>query len=290
MGENAVSDAATTIGPWTYVWRAAPRPFLHPVRTPAGHVISCDAPDDHWWHHGLWFTIKFVNGENFWEEYDEFGLLEQTEPPEVSRHDDRVEATSRLRWQRPEGRGVVIEQKTTLVHRDLDDRAHCIDWDVALRPVVDVELDRTPFTTWGGYGGLTFRGRADWHDTSLMLPDGRSRERVLGDRAVWLSLQGPVTALGDPEVGLVIMDHPDNPTWPSPWYASTRAETYGSSGWSNFANAAFLWDGPITVSVGNELRLRHRVIVHDGVWTPERISDEWQRWSGGTSTAAPLTN
>ena len=30
----------TPIGPWTYQWQDVPRPFVHPVRTPAGRVVS----------------------------------------------------------------------------------------------------------------------------------------------------------------------------------------------------------------------------------------------------------
>ncbi|MEZ5238765.1 MAG: DUF6807 family protein [Microthrixaceae bacterium] len=64
---------------------------------PGGRVISVDAPADHPWHHGLWYTIKFVNDDNFWEEFGEFGLLVQEEPPEPGPRG----STSRLRWHRP---------------------------------------------------------------------------------------------------------------------------------------------------------------------------------------------
>ncbi len=48
---------------------------------------------------------------------------------------------------------------------------------------------------------------------------------------------------------VAILDHPANVRFPPPWYASTRAETYGD-GWANFVNAAFLWDGPLLVPAG----------------------------------------
>ena len=77
-------------GGWTYHWGARKRPFLHPVTTPGGQVLTRDAPEDHPWHHGLWFTIKFVNEENFWEEYDAYGVLRHQGEPTVEGDSVRV--------------------------------------------------------------------------------------------------------------------------------------------------------------------------------------------------------
>src|SRR5699024_5487896 len=48
-------DGIVVADRWTYRWAASRRPHIHPVRTPAGHVLTRDAPDDHPWHHALWF-------------------------------------------------------------------------------------------------------------------------------------------------------------------------------------------------------------------------------------------
>jgi hypothetical protein len=284
---------STAIGEWTYRWREVPRPFVHPVTTPSGHVLSTDSPADHPWHHALWFTIKFVNGENFWEEYDDFGLLVQDSPPSVTLSDDgSTRAVSHLEWHRPSGDsvsddGVVLREVRVMEQQRLSADASSMDWDIRLTPLVDVTLDRTPFTTWGGYGGLTLRGSPDWHDSVLRLPDGAERARVLGERAPWCALDGAIglarapqgVQVADPEVGMVMLDHPGNPKHPTPWYASTRADTYGAQSWANFVNAAFLWDGPIRLPAGDELRLRHRFIAHDGRWSLGRIDEAWCAWT-----------
>jgi hypothetical protein len=44
-------------------------------------------------------------------------------------------------------------------------------------------------------------------------------------------------------------------------------------------NAAFLWDEPLAVEPGVPLRLRYRVLVHDGGWPIERIEAEYARWT-----------
>lgn len=237
---------------WTYNADHRKRPNLHPVATPAGHVLTRDAPPDHPWHHGLWFTIKYVNGENFWEEDPPYGVL---------RHRD----DTTLHWIRPDRESVVIVEDRRLDHVDLGEDAYAIDINIVLTPQVDVVLDRTPFTTWGGYSGLALRGRSDWTDTRIMLADGSEHERVLGTPSEWCDISGAV----DGGTGGVLMV-PDAVT---PWYGSTRAATYGDDGWSNFLNAAFLWDRPEEVKAGDQRAFGFRVVVHDGVWSRDRCAE-----------------
>jgi len=227
-------------------------------------VLTREAPDDHPWHHGLWFTIKFVNGENFWEEYDEFGVLHHEGAPDTAVLDDRTVAVSGVvRWVRPDGSTVVVDDSRRFTHRVLADDAYAIDVEITLVPRVDVVLDRTPFTTWGGYGGLTLRGADGWTDTRLLLADGTAHQQIHGTRARWCDLS---SARG----GIAIVDHPTNARFPTPWYGSTRADTYGE-GWANFFNAAFLWDEPLSVASGEALTRRHRVVVHDDLWDVDRV-------------------
>src|SRR6185503_13810634 len=57
---------------WRYVYLSgapaneAPRPYAHPIWSPAGDVLTNFRPNDHPWHHGLSLTITSVDGVNFW--------------------------------------------------------------------------------------------------------------------------------------------------------------------------------------------------------------------------------
>ena len=274
-------DTVTVDGRWSYVWGDSRRPHLHPVRTPAGHVLTCNAPDDHPWHHGLWFTIKYVNDENFWETYDAYGVLRhQGAPTVIAEADGRVTVAGSLHWIRPDRATVAVVEDRTITYVPLGDDAYALDLDTSLVPASDVRLDRTPFTTWGGYGGLTVRGPGDFVDTRITLADGSVHDRVTGTPSTWLDLSGTVTAAGaDAPAGIALFDHPANRRHPVPFYASCRNETYGDDGWSNFANAAFLWDGPMDLVAGEILRVRHRVIVHDGHWPLDRLTAAYRAWS-----------
>jgi hypothetical protein len=249
---------------WTYNADHRKRPNVHPVATPSGAVLTRDAPPDHPWHHALWFTIKFVNEENFWEEAAPYGVL---------RHVDG----ETVHWIRPDRETVVIVDRRTIVETDVGAAdAYALDWSITLTPQVDVVLDRTPFTTWGGYGGLALRGRSDWTDTRLLLDDGKDHDRVLGVPSAWCDLSGTVDGA---TAGVLLLDGPDNPRHPVPWYGSTRAATYGDEGWSNFLNAAFLWDDPLEVRAGDALAFEFRVVVHDGMFDVDRCRAEWARWT-----------
>lgn len=247
---------------WTYNAEHRKRPNVHPVTSPSGAVLTRDAPPDHPWHHALWFTIKYVNGENFWEEVDAYGVLRHVGPTTVH-------------WIRPDRSTVAVVDERSLTHVDLGEGAYAIDWSIDLTPQADTVFDRTPFTTWGGYGGLAMRGRPDWTDTRLLLADGSVHERVLGMPSRWCDLSGSVEG-GD--AGVLFLDHPSNPRSPVPWYGSTRAATYGDEGWSNFVNAAFLWDEALAVGAGATLSFRYRAVVHDGVWSTEACAEQWERW------------
>jgi len=249
-------------GGWTYVWDHRRKPHLHPVTTPAGQVLTRVEPPDHPWQRGVWFVVKFVDGDNFWEEGDPngWGVQRHTGPPETT----PTSVTGDLVWIRPDRETVAIHEHRRLDHIVLDDHAFAIDWDVSLSAPADAVLDRSPYMgVWGGYSGLAFRGRDDWRDTRLLLDDGVARDRVAPHRSRWCDLSSEAG-------GVCILDHPGNPSHPVPFYATTRAGPGYGDGWSNTLYPAFLWDGPLHLAAGAELRFRYRVVVHDGLWDTAR--------------------
>jgi hypothetical protein len=267
-------------GGWTYAWDHRRKPHVHPMATPAGVVLTRVEPPDHPWQRGVWFVVKFVDGDNFWEEWDPAGWGVQRHDGAPLVDDATVTVTGDLRWIRPDRTTVAMHEHRVLRHVPVDDDAYALDWDVTLAVpdgVGSAVLDRTPYTgVWGGYSGLALRGREDWHDTRLLLDDGAAQARVAPQRSRWCDLSG--TADGRP-VGVCVLDHPDNPAHPVPFYATTRAGDGYGDGWANTVYPAFLWDGPHVLTAGEALRLRYRVAVHDGTWDADRCAAEWHRWT-----------
>ncbi|QXC62406.1 PmoA family protein [Aquihabitans sp. G128] len=279
--EPAWTDLDVTVADrWTYTWADRKRPHLHPVATPAGHVLTCNEPEDHFWHHGLWFTIKYLDEDNFWEEMPPYGVLRHDERPEVTHGPDgQVALSGELRWTRPDRETVALVQQLTLTHVPLEADAYAIDLDTTLTATDAVRLDRTEYTTWGGYGGFTIRGTNELVDTTLLLPDGSRNDRLVGVPGRWCDVAGTVTTGGaNAPAGLAIFDHPGNVRHPVPWYGTTW-DGYGEGDWTNFCNAAFLWEGPLELAAGESLRVRHRALVHDGHWPVDRLDAAWHAWA-----------
>ena len=253
-----------TAPPWSYDAGHRRKPHVHPVQTLAGHVLTTVEPDDHPWQRGLWFAVKFVDGDNFWEELDPYG---------VQRHvDDRT-----LHWIRPDRETVAVVEHRRLGHVPLTDERYAIDWETVLMAGTATVLDRTEYTTWGGYGGLALRGAPTWSDTELTLDDGTRHPSVAGAPSRWLDITG---RFGDAVAGVAVLDHPDNPRHPVPWYASTRAGPGYGDGWANFVNAAILFHRPLTLDAGERLSFRYRLVVHDGAAGPADVDEWWGHWAG----------
>ena len=248
--------------PFTYVADHRRKPHVHPLCTAAGRVLTTAEPDDHPWQRGLWFAVKFVDGDNFWEELDPYGVLRHV--------DDET-----VHWIRPDRETVAVVERRRITHSALSDAVYASDWDTTLVPRADTVLDRTEYTTWGGYGGLALRGRNDWCDTQLTLDDGHPCDSVVGAPSCWLGITGE---LDGAVVGVTVLDHPRNPRHPVPWYASTRAGPGYGEGWANFVNAAFLFHEPLALAAGEELRFRYRVVVHDGAIGEDNRQRWWDDW------------
>ena len=170
---------------------------------------------------------------------------------------------------------MVIDEQRVIDRRDLDrDDAFALDWTTSLRPRIDVELERTPYTTWGGYGGLTLRGAGDWEDTRILVADGSVHRRPEAVPSPWCDLSSD-------DAGMLFLDHPDNVRHPVTWYGATRSRVYGTDGWSNYLNAAFLFHEGMRLGAGEVLTMRYRIVVHDGMWDVETCQHAWEAWSGG---------
>lgn len=248
---------------WVYRYGDTLKPHLASVRTPAGHELALVEPVDHLWHRGLWFAIKFVNGVNYWEEREPFGRQQTIGIPAVEATEETVTLTTALDWIGPDG-DVPVREERRIRYRGSGD-VFAFTWTSAITARVDLELDRTPYTTWGGYGGLSFRGTRTWHIERYLTEAVSDRTLPAGIRAPWADLSGTFDGGPDLAGGILMIDCNAEQRGQTPWYS-------GGNPSMNFLNAAFLFEGPERLPEGDTLELSYHVVIHDGIWTREDIT------------------
>jgi hypothetical protein len=259
-------------------------PYFHPLRTTDGRLLTWDRPPDHLWHHGLWFSWKFINKVNYWE------LDAKTGRPagRTSWSNVRIATGRDLKARidmdlayRPAGEDapVLSEKRTIEISPPGADGVYAIDWTCAFRADAAVLLDRTPLPgetggeVWGGYAGLSLRLAEGLSEPVVMTSDGLvdvwTEDRYRGRHAA-VDYSGLV---GERPAGVAILDHPANPRSPSPWYVIRSAEM-------SFFTPAVLCFEPLFLRSGEAIVLRYRVLVHPGRWDEGRLRSESERFSG----------
>ncbi|RME94365.1 MAG: hypothetical protein D6766_06020, partial [Verrucomicrobia bacterium] len=193
------------------------KPSFHPVALPDGPCVTWYRPPDHPWHRGLWFSWKYINRVNYWEEDPATGAsagVTEQEPPAVElRPDHRARIRQKLTYH-PAGKEPVLrEERLIEVHPPGEDGTLVFDWDLTFAALTHVVLDRTPPPAGGGpggYAGLSIRMAEALTGRSAVTTETNEvtwrRERFWG-RAPGLEYRGRI---GEQTLGVAILDHPDN--------------------------------------------------------------------------------
>jgi hypothetical protein len=258
-----------------------PKPFFHPLAVPGGPVLTVDRPADHPWHHGLWFAWKYINGINYWEPAPGASLPEgRTEWVDVqveTRADFSARIVMEIRYRPAGGDSVMTEHRVVEISPPDTQGVFHQDWTLAFTATGgDVVLSRTPIpgepegVAWGGYAGLSVRFANELADVRAVTSQGPidlSAGTYRG-RAAAMDYSGVIEQR---EVGIAILDHPDNLNSPSPWYA-IRDDTM------RYFSPAVLCFGPHTLEAGQTLCLRYRVLMHPGRWDAETLRGAFENY------------
>jgi hypothetical protein len=146
------------------------RPYLHPIQTLNGVVISDCEPEDHTWHLGLSLAMQDVNGTNLWggrtyvrgQGYswlDDHGRI--THEGFDEQEADRL--VQRLAW-RDRGGGVLLTERRTIEASPVDDLSWrlVLGWELTAPEKVVMGSPTTNGREYGaGYGGCFLRLAAD---------------------------------------------------------------------------------------------------------------------------------
>ena len=130
----------------------SPKPYLHPLRTRAGHLVSLFRPHDHVWHKGIAWSLPVVGEENFWGgptyvhgqfyvQLPNNGTQQHVGAVEASITDGVVELAHDLEWI-TEGGARIITERRRISARVLTEGAWALTFDTALtnasgQPIAD---------------------------------------------------------------------------------------------------------------------------------------------------------
>jgi hypothetical protein len=272
------------------------KPVLYPVNTSSGVVITRGYPldpepwerVDHPHHVGIWLNHGDVNDLDFWNNSDSipldqkmhYGTIYHRSVKDTKSGDDQGYLEIRAEWERPDGRVLldensefyftgreqvrIIDRITTLTARDLDvifkDSKEGV---LAIRVIRELEQPVHETLELLNENLVPVQvipeddNRSKGHYVSS---EGLEGDAVWGSRARWVKLAADYQ--GQP-IGIVIMDHPENPNHPTHWHA----RGYGLFAANPFGSKMFT-DGRESLNFflpkGNSVVLKYRIYIYDG--------------------------
>ena len=253
----------------------SPRPYLHPVTTLGGTVVTDHLPADHPWHLGVGFALQDVNGTNFWggktylrdagayvsrQDHGRIELL----PANAGDALPGEPAIWQLRWLSAEGQPLLTEQRI-LGREILGERAWRLDLRSELTAVVDISLGSpgSNGAAGSGYGGFFWRLPA-CSGARVFTSDAEGEPAVHGSVAPWLAWTasfGEVPGIRSGQGATLVFGAPAESD--DPWFV--RSSGYPGVG------SALAWDRPVTLAAGESLRRSLRVWVCDGELSPSAV-------------------
>jgi len=246
--------------------------YLHPVRTPAGRIVTEDYPLAHLHHHGIWAawakTAFQGRTPDFWNMGDGTGAVEFESL--IDTWSGRVQAGFKARHRYVDLRA---PRPTTVLTED---------WNVILYGVgaayrmFDLVLIQELVTTSSlilpqfQYGGVAFHGPRSWDGPAgaqVLTSEGETRSNGDTTRARWCYIGGMVDGA---RAGLAIFSHPQNIRAPQP------VRMYPAQPFLNFAPTQA---GRLDITPGQPYVARYRFVTIDGPPDATAIERLWRDYA-----------
>lgn len=245
---------------------------LYPLNAPSGERVVDFAPPDHPHHRGVFLTWHAIDGKipaDFWG-WGEWAPTKNRVIENRSLKPGQVDAAGavlavRNEWV-AEGQ-TLVEENTTITARQVEG-AYVVDLDFTITPQADLTLRHTAF------GGLCVKSRQaqDGKYTDAQGEVKRDAPHHLKPETDWPAADWydyTCTVDSGKTIGVAVIDHPENP--PSLWH-NLKAIA--------MVNPCIVAQGPVTLKAKAPLRLRYRLVVHDGAPPTEVLEKLSKQWRG----------
>lgn len=272
------------------------KPVLYPVYTSSGVAVTRGYPldpkpwerVDHPHHVGIWLNHGDVNDLDFWNNSDSippdrrmhYGTIYHRSVQNTRNGNEEGFLEISATWERPDGRVLldenskfyfsghdqvrIIDRITTLTARDLDvlfkDSKEGV---IGIRVIRELEQPANETLELLNENLKPEMVKPEEDDRSRGLyqsSEGLEGDAVWGTRARWVKLGSDYQGV---PIGIVMMDHPDNPNHPTHWHA----RGYGLFAANPFGSKMFT-GGKETfnffLSKGKSMVLKYRIYIYDG--------------------------
>lgn len=248
--------------------------YIHPVKTPAGLLVTNDFPKKHLHHHGIWFpwtnTVFEGKPTDFWNMGKGEGTVEFVKLQDSNAGDVFGAFTVHQKH---------VALKTAKGRKDVLNET----WEVRIYSIGGYHLfDLTSTQTCASdspltlklyhYGGLGVRGSGGWEGEGdackFLTSEGKGRLDGHATSAKWCAMSGKTGTTDDAgkPAGIAILGHPSN------FRAPQKMRLHPSEPFFNFAPEQ---DGDFSIVPGKPYVSRYRFVIFDGETDPKLCERLW---------------
>ena len=243
-------------------------PFFFPINGPlSGSSVTSMRNGEYPHHSSLFFGCDLVNGGNYWQEGLERGRIISVGARIVENNGHRVVIEDECIWKRPDAE-IPIKDTRRISISAPEDGIYQLDFDIVLEALIDVVILKTNHSLFSARidGDLSVKLGGEMINAEGL----RGEKETFGRASAWMDCSGERETGRE---GIAILQHPSNRWFPSPWF--TR--DYGF-----ISPTPMYWpaDGESTqLAKGDVVRLRYRVIVHEGDCVKAGIAEKFEQYA-----------
>jgi len=250
--------------------------FIHPLWSPAGTVLTNIHPKDHIHHLGIWMPWTHTEFEgkpvDFWNLKEGQGTVRfvrylgtTTGPVYGGFQSEQHHVVLKT----DAGEKVVLDEVWDVRVYNVggpDKGCWLIDFTSTQRNVADSPLTQVQYR----YGGLGYRGAAEWDEanSAYLTSEGKDRKNGHATRARWCDMAGSIDGKWE---GVTMYSHPKNFQHPEPMRIWPEGQVF-----FNFCpSQAEDWE----MKPGEDHAFRYRWFVHEGKPDVDTIERIWHDYA-----------
>ena len=242
--------------------------YIHPLYSISGDTLTEDFPEDHPYHHGLyWSWHQILAGDSligdYWVMKDFVSTITDSK---IEIKNGTAQLSAYVNWSSTvynQGKPFLSERSTYSVY-PLKNGVRVLDIETQLIALVD-SISIGGANNQKGYGGLCIRLKLP-EDLTFTASSGAIVPDTYQIRAGgWMDFSA--TFSGEHRSGVTLMCHSSTIGYPQKWILRQK---------TSMQNIVYPGELPVDIPMSQPLTLRYRLLIHDGLSIDElKKHEEW---------------